>query len=202
MGIYLVFILLVGYGIYDAIKNTRLTFIKKVYLHKPMHWGTSFLLLVFLFLMVIPMANIFQDTIFSNSLYYVFGISSKGESANVVTKPMEFSAYVFMPYYLLLLWVLPMFAHIEEKQYRSDITDWYGGVKYSIFFGLIHLIMGIPFWSVIPLSIMGFVYFLIYRYYRLNKQYSDEDATMMSTIVHARYNILLMSLLVLILINQ
>jgi hypothetical protein len=202
MAIYLIFILLVGYGVYDAIKNTRISFIKKVYLHKPIHWVSSFLLLIFLFLIIIPLYNIFNDTILDYSLYNIFGVNNKEENANIVTKPMEFSKYVFIPYYLLLLYVLPMFAHLEEKQYRSGITDWYNGVKYSIAFGLIHLIMGISFWIVIPLSVMGFVYFLVYRYFRLNKQYSDEDATMMSTIIHARYNILLISLLVLVLVCE
>lgn len=197
MGIYLVFILLVGYGIYDAIKNTRLNFVKTVYFHKPIYWVFSFLVLIFMFVIIIPMSTFFDGTFLDNTLFHIVGLVGKEEKANIVAKPMEFSKFVFIPYYIILLWVLPMFAHLEEKQYRSEIVNWGEGVKYSIYFGLIHLIMGIPFWVAIPLSIMGFVYFLVYRHFRLNKNYSNEDATMMSTIVHARYNIILISLVVL-----
>lgn len=103
---------------------------------------------------------------------------------------------------LLLLPALPLFAHAEERMFRTGAERWSPGRRALkiLQFGLVHALIGIPIGAALALSIGGAYFMLVYlREYR--RTGSATEATLESTTAHTAYNglIIVMVLLAIVL---
>lgn len=83
---------------------------------------------------------------------------------------------------------VPYLAHIEELSYREPYIDkgWGQGVKGSLIFGLMHLIMGIPLAVALALSIGGVTFLYV----------AKKKGIMESTYLHSAYNLTVLTLII------
>jgi len=92
-------------------------------------------------------------------------------SGNMLTSPIiegSNSPYVgiriLVPiFFLTLMPLLPFFARYEEWAFRANCFSWRQIVKWSIIFGLVHCIVGVPLGAGLSLSIPGFFFGYKYR---------------------------------------
>jgi len=102
---------------------------------------------------------------------------------------------------VLLLPALPLFAHAEERMFRTGAERWSPARRAltTIRFGLVHAIVGIPIGAALALSIGGAWFMSTYlRAYRLTG--SAHDATLESTAAHTAYNGVVLLVLLLLLL--
>ncbi len=89
----------------------------------------------------------------------------------------------------LLLPALPLFAHAEERIFRTGAERWstWRRIIKVIQFGLVHALIGIPIGAALALSIGGAYFMWVYlREYRISG--SAHQATLESTTAHTAYN--------------
>jgi hypothetical protein len=91
-------------------------------------------------------------------------------------------AVVFLP---VLALALPRFARAEEVKYRAGTRDWRHGCLRSLRFGLMHMIMLIPFGASLALTWGGLLF--TWAYFR--------GGTASSTLYHAVFNTVLIAVL-------
>jgi hypothetical protein len=105
---------------------------------------------------------------------------TNGTATNVVVVPLEIP-FLAIPFLLLLIWVLPDLAEVEERVFRAGTRDWWDGLRRSVTFGAAHLMMGIPIGAVLPLTLAGL--WLTHQYFR--------GGVARSTRYHLAYNLFL-----------
>lgn len=101
---------------------------------------------------------------------------------------------------VLLIPALPLFAHAEERMFRTGAEAWSGPkrVLKCLQFGLIHALIGVPIGVAVALSVGGAYFLGVYlRAYR--RSGSSRRATLESTRAHTAYNGFIM-VLVLVLV--
>jgi uncharacterized membrane protein (UPF0136 family) len=101
----------------------------------------------------------------------------------------------------LLAPALPLWAHAEERLFRSGAEHWSARrrVWKTVLFGLIHLIVGIPIGVALALCIGGAYFMRIYlREYR--RTASVDLATLESTRAHTAYNAVVIALLAVVIV--
>jgi hypothetical protein len=103
-----------------------------------------------------------------------------GGPVNVVVVPLEIPLLA-LPFLTLLIWTLPDLAATEERVFRQGTHGWVDGLRRSVTFAFAHLIMGIPFGAVLPLTLAGL--WLTWHYFR--------GGTARSTRYHLAYNLFL-----------
>jgi hypothetical protein len=90
---------------------------------------------------------------------------------------------------VLLLPALPLFAHAEERIFRSGAEQWSPARRVGkvLQFGLVHALIGIPIGAALALSVGGAYFMRVYlrAYARTG---SRADATIESTTAHTAYN--------------
>jgi hypothetical protein len=89
----------------------------------------------------------------------------------------------------LLIPALPLFAHAEERIFRTGAEDWSWRRRLLkvLQFGLVHALIGIPIGAALALSLGGAYFMLVYlRTYR--RTLSRREATLESTRAHTTYN--------------
>jgi hypothetical protein len=91
-------------------------------------------------------------------------------------------AVVFLP---VLALALPRLARREEVKYRAGTRDWRDGCLRSLRFGLVHMIMLIPFGASLALTWGGLLF--TWAYFR--------GGTEASTLYHAAFNTVLVTVL-------
>ena len=91
-------------------------------------------------------------------------------------------AVVFLP---VLALAMPRFAQREEVQYRTGTRNWADGSWKSLRFGLVHMLMLIPFGASLALTIAGLWF---------TRQYF-KGGTERSTIYHAAFNTVIVAVL-------
>jgi Na+/proline symporter len=89
----------------------------------------------------------------------------------------------------LLLPALPLFAHAEERIFRSGAEHWsrQRRVFKTVQFGLVHALIGIPIGAAIALSIGGGYFMRVYLR-EFARTHSSEQATLESATAHSVYN--------------
>jgi hypothetical protein len=98
----------------------------------------------------------------------------------------------------LLLPALPLFAHAEERMFRTGAEHWstQRRVLKTVQFGLVHALIGIPIGAAIALSIGGGYFMRAYlREYARTR--STEQATLESATAHTVYNGVIISIVIL-----
>ncbi|MEI8239581.1 MAG: hypothetical protein WCI22_09180 [Actinomycetota bacterium] len=112
----------------------------------------------------------------------VFGSSS-------ATSGMFLEWLIPLTFMALLLPALPLFAHAEERIFRSGAEHWSRRRRALkvVQFGLAHALIGIPIGAALALSVGGAYFMAVYlRYYRHTP--SAELATLESARAHTVYN--------------
>jgi hypothetical protein len=93
---------------------------------------------------------------------------------------------------VLVLAALPLFAHAEERMFRSGAEQWSTRrrVLKVVQFGLIHALVGIPIGAAIALSVGGAYFMWSYlRWFAVT--HSVRQATLESARAHTAYNALI-----------
>ena len=90
---------------------------------------------------------------------------------------------------LLVMPALPLFALAEERMFRRGAEHWSLRRRAwkVVWFGLVHLLIGIPIAVALSLSVGG-VYFMTVYLRRFRASRDQRDAVMEATTAHATYN--------------
>jgi hypothetical protein len=114
-------------------------------------------------------------------------LATKGEKAVGMNQMLAGAQipWLGIPFVILLLVNLPRLAAAEEESYRLGTRDWKHAFPRSLSFGLMHMVVGVPLWCGLALSIPGLWFTL--QYFR--------GGVSRSTMAHALYNMILASVL-------
>jgi hypothetical protein len=116
------------------------------------------------------------------SLLATKGEQPQGANQMIVGATIPYFGIAF----LLLLFVnLPRLAANEEEVYRDGTKNWLDAIPRSLRFGLMHMIVGVPLWCGLALSLPGLWF---------TRQYF-KGGVERSTMAHAIYNMMLASVL-------
>lgn len=92
---------------------------------------------------------------------------------------------------LLIMVQLPSWANAEEKLFREGTKNWIDGLRRSLLFGLVHMIVGVPFGAALALALAGLLF--TYMYFK--------GGVELSTQTHFQYNLALLTILLLFAIS-
>ena len=135
-----------------------------------------------------------------------------GGSGNIAIQPIRNLSDSHSPllrlivpiFFLTLAFVLPFCAHWEEKSFRQGHYEWAAIIPYSIGFGLIHCLAGVPIGLGVALIIPGLFYGLKYKrsFHRnintMSHSQAEDEAVMISTTYHTMYNLIVIGILTLV----
>lgn len=167
-----------------------------VFLTRHLDWLLAILIIMFF----ITSAVIIQPYVPFFLKWGLFSLLDKnGTNGNVevLNQSSKFSIILVILIFGFFALLIPKSAYWEEIQFRYGITKINKKFFISnIKFGLIHCIIGVPIWIGLLLIIIGFMFNLKYIYsYKKN---NDLDIALdASTSLHGKYNMLLITLLVL-----
>jgi hypothetical protein len=101
----------------------------------------------------------------------------------------------------LLVPALPLFAHAEERLFRTGAEGWSTGKRASkvVQFGLVHALIGIPIGAAMALSVGG-AYFMRVYLHRFALTASSADATLESATAHTVYNGIIIAIVIVALV--
>ena len=114
----------------------------------------------------------------------LFGWGDGNGQGNIMLSGLQWKYYamLFLP---VLLFALPSLARYEEDDFREGTRNWAQGVKRSIKFGLVHLIVLIPLGAAFALSIGGL--WFTHQYFK--------GGVERSTVYHSVYNSIIVVIL-------
>jgi hypothetical protein len=114
----------------------------------------------------------------------IFRAGNGNGQANLILSGLDWKWYavIFLP---VLALALPRFAAAEEAKYRAGTRGWADGTYRSLRFGLVHMLMLIPFGVSLALSLAGA--WFTWMYFR--------GGTERSTVYHAAFNTVIVALL-------
>lgn len=106
-------------------------------------------------------------------------------------------------FFMLFLVAIPFMARIEENIFRKGKYEWADIIKQSVWFGLIHCLVGVPLGAGIALIGTGLFYACKYRdafLKGLDKhgdwERAEEEGVLASTTYHTLYNSVLIIILI------
>lgn len=105
---------------------------------------------------------------------------SKETPSNINFAPLKVPG-IAQFYLVLLIFQLPVITWFEEWIFRYNLMSWKEAVLWSLLFGLSHLLIGVPLYGAIVISITGLWYSFIYFH----------EGLMAATIHHTTYDGLL-----------
>lgn len=176
------------------------------YFKRPIDWLISFALVIFVFFSVGTLSQLGLPKFFTWS--WTSLLSQK--PVNVITSPLSSgSVFIIIGFWLILSFFLPYLAKAEEVTFREGIFETKRRIKTNIIFGLVHMVMGVPLYVVLVLSVVGYVYSIFWKrtYDKeiksigsviLAEKFATEAATSKSTSIHAKYNFILITIVALI----
>lgn len=186
--------------------------IRNVYFKNIKDYFWSFLLFISVISTVIFLIQIDMPSILKFSWLNLFGsegtnLIASGISSNEGFFNIPKVIYKIIPasIFLILCFCLPYLAKTEEQIFRSRYFTIKDRIIQSIKFGFVHMIVGVPVFIALILSVMGYIYSIRYvNSYNKNIKSgidtynADENAIEDVTSLHAKYN--LITLLVAIII--
>jgi hypothetical protein len=109
------------------------------------------------------------------------------------------SVLIITGFWFLLTLALPYLAKGEEETFRSLVFGTKNRIVTSIKFGLVHMVVGVPLFVALILSIVGYIFSIFYvkafyKAVKVNAETADKVAVNVSTSVHAKYNFLIITL--------
>lgn len=196
---------LIGYNLYSGIKSDP-KLIRKTYLSRKLDYLISFALAVSMFASIIFLISIDLPGFLTFSWWNLFGNSEF--HGNVIAAPLDLSitnSVIAISFWLLLSLALPYLAESEEVQYRANYLSLKDRIIQSIKFGAMHIIVGIPVYVCLLLSIFGFVLSSYYRasYLNASKNGLDTDSANLISLdkvvsIHTKYNFILLTITVIL----
>lgn len=112
-----------------------------------------------------------------------FALVSGGHQGNVMISALSGTAWVFLPFLVLLAVAMPHFVRSEETSFREGTVTWAQGARRSVAFGLMHLTAGVPIAVGLALTIAGLWY---------TRQYMRGGITR-STSYHLAWNLIVIA---------
>jgi hypothetical protein len=171
--------------------------IKSVYLSNHKDWIFSIFLLLFVFssMSLLYFADI---NWIKWSIINLFDSNQVG--SNLIIAPIwsTNSLIISTVIWILLVFFIPYGAYIEEEIFRKGKISIKSRIFSSISFGFLHMLVGVPVFTSIVLSIVGWFFSL--RYINALKKSDETSALISSTSLHAKYNFIIVTLLYLTLI--
>lgn len=117
-------------------------------------------------------------------LKYCAAPEAEESGSNVNLSPMKLP--LIGPAFIVLVALnIPVLARIEEHMFRDGTLGWYDGIPISIFFGLIHCLVGVPIAAGLALGVAGLWF---------QHQYLVGGVER-STLFHASHNLIIMSII-------
>lgn len=110
--------------------------------------------------------------------------------------------WVSLAFLILILLLLPFFAHWEEEEFRRGYHGFWPVIRRSIQFGLVHCLVGIPLSAGLVLCFSGLFYAWKYKRARhrqivLGKHDTAEDeGVMVATAYHTLYNSVVLAIII------
>lgn len=191
--------LVVASALYNSYKDFRKdsSVLKIAYLKNKIDYLWAFLIVTFVFTTVISLSFVEMPKFLTWSWLSLLD-SSKSSGSNIVSAPFNSgSIFIISGFWLLISLALPYLAKAEEEAFRSEIFTTRKRITRNISFGLAHMVMGVPLFVALILSIVGYIFSIFYiRGYKRASQNEDADelGIIASTSVHAKYNFLIMSI--------
>jgi hypothetical protein len=199
--------LLISLTFYNGYKFFKLEpeLIKEIYFRRAKDYLWAFLLVVFVFTTLIILSNIQLPNFLTFSWLKLLGAKS---GTNLITNPgisgstnQTLQFFGSLIFYSALIFFLPYLAKIEEVQFRSYKISIKDRIISSIKFGFIHMIVGVPVFAALILCIIGYIFSMKYvksfdrAYNKYQSTYfADEEAIYSATSLHAKFNFLIISL--------
>ena len=123
--------------------------------------------------------------------------------SSTATTGTVFEWVIPLAFMALLIPALPLFAHAEERSFRTGAEGWSWSKRTVkvVQFGLVHALIGIPIGAALALSVGG-AYFMAVYLHRYAQVHSATEATLDSTRAHTAYNgAIIMVVLIVVLIG-
>ncbi len=110
-------------------------------------------------------------------------------AGSLLLSPLDHT-WLTIPFVLLLTFLLPRLAAVEERIFRLGTRNWLDGALRSTIFGLAHLTMGVPLGAALAISLGGLWF---------TRQYFLGGASR-STVYHLAYNVVILMAIVVLLV--
>lgn len=132
--------------------------------------------------------------------------SENSEGGNLMFGGFDSSSYlIVLLFWFILSLALPYLARTEEEIFRSGFFSVKSRIVSNFKFGLIHMIMGVPLFVALLLSVVGYTFSFFYtrefkRQCFLGSDYNEanENAIFVATSIHTKYNFILITLVAII----
>lgn len=194
--------LIISLTLYTAFKDYKKdsSLIKKVYFERPLDYLWSFLMLVGVSILVFTCMSFDLPKFMTWSWFSLF--SSDKSGGNVITTAFNGQSIVFIVlFWSILTLALPYLAKGEEEVFRSGVFGIKNRLLVNLKFGILHMIMGVPLFVALILSVVGYVYSIFYirtfnEYTKkgLDFESSNNFALQASTSVHTKYNLIIVTI--------
>ena len=194
--------LVIGSAIYSSYKDFRKdsSVLKNAYVKNKIDYLWAFLMVVGVMTSVVTLSSIGLPKFMTWSWVSMLGGEGDAPSGNIMAAPFKSGSVIIISiFWLLLTLALPYLAKGEEKTFRSLVFSTKGRIITSIKFGLIHMVVGVPLFIALILSVAGYIFSIFYvkafsKAAKVNPYTADEVAVNVSTSVHAKYNFLLITI--------
>ena len=192
--------LVIALTLYTSYKDFKKdsSLLRTVYLTRPLDYFWSLLTVIGVMTAVIAFTSIPLPHFMTWSWYSL--LDSNDSSGNIMVAPLASrSLVIIVIFFLVLSLALPYLAKIEEKAFRSLVFGTRARIIASLKFGLAHMIMGVPLYIALVLSLVGYVFSVFYvRTFvtasRVNPYTANEVALNASTSIHAKYNFIILAI--------
>lgn len=202
--------LLIGFSVWSSYKGfiEDKTLISRTYFKNLKDYIIALGIVILVFILVIFLfisMPVFIQDILKFSWIKIFNSSKSG--TNLIMAPFETgNNYIIFIFWILLSLCLPYLAKSEEESFRSLSLSNNDRILSSIKFGFAHMVVGVPVFGAIVLSIVGYLFSIKYckSYVKYLRKYrdsfkADSFAIEASTSLHAKYNFILITIVVLLL---
>jgi hypothetical protein len=191
------------YNSYTLFKKDP-SFIKKIYLTNVVDYFFGAIIFFLVLSVIIFLPKLSSTPVLSFSWLNLF--DAKG--SNLIVQPINTSGKDISKFlafsYSTVMWLiftlcLPYLAKVEEEIFREYYFDHKSRIKQSLKFGFIHMIVGVPVFVAIILSIVGWIfsirYCLSFNKNLKSNSYSEacDRALFDSTSLHAKYNFIIIT---------
>lgn len=116
---------------------------------------------------------------------HLLGRSANGTNINLAGMSIPFLGIGLC---LLFFTQLPYAAEIEERWFRRGTRNWVNGVWRSLLFGLVHMLVGVPFGVALALGLGGLYFTHLYF----------KGGTKLSSQGHFQYNLVPLTILLIV----
>ena len=194
--------LVIGSALYSSYKDFRKdsSLLKMAYFTCPLDYLWSFLMMIGVMTTVFTLASINLPNFMTWSWISMLGSGTDAPSGNILAAPFKSGSVIIIGiFWLLLTLALPYLAKGEEKVFRSLVFGTKSRIITSIKFGLIHMVVGVPLFIALILSVVGYIFSVFYvkafnKAAKVDPYTADEVAINVSTSVHAKYNFLIVTI--------